>query len=82
MFVLLSNFLGVSEELTGKIENDPNLYKSLQAIILALLILFPVGLTRKMSGLRYISIISVSSMIFITLVTLCSPSSNPSLCSC
>lgn len=64
----LSNFAGIDESVTGKVENDPCLYKTVQAIATCALIVFPLSLTPKMSGLRYISMLSVGSMVYIIIV--------------
>lgn len=65
---MFSNFVGVSEAVTGKVENDPNTYKTVQAIIISAFVIFPLSLTKKMSGLRYISMLSVGSMVYIILM--------------
>jgi amino acid permease len=69
--VVFSNFIGVDPSVTGLVENDPNTYKTVQAVLTCVLVVFPLSLTPKMSGLRYISILSVGSMVYIVLMLIC-----------
>lgn len=63
--MVIFNFLGVSPSITGPVENSPTTFKVVQAMLVCTFILFPLSLTKRMSGLRYIALLSVVSMLFV-----------------
>ena len=65
MCVTLGNFIGISPEITGKVEGDLTWYKVIQAVLTSTCIIFPISLVPKMSGLRYISMLSIFSMVYL-----------------
>lgn len=60
--------MGISESVTGEVENDPNWYKAIQTIIFTVCFIYPISLLRKMAGLRYISFVSFLCILYLTLM--------------
>ena len=62
------NKVGLDKSITGEVENDPNLFKTGQAVILVILVLFPLSLVPRMSGFNYIATTSVTCLVFLIFV--------------
>jgi len=58
----------MDKTITGEVENDPNLFKTVQALSLFLFVLFPLSLIPRMSGFNYIATTSVVCLLFLMFV--------------
>lgn len=47
------------------------MFKAIQSIVTTVFIIFPLGLIKKMTGLRYISLLSVGCILYVVLLLTC-----------
>ena len=58
----------MSKDITGEPGSGITLFKSLQAIITTVCFIFPLSLAKNMSALRYISLVSIASIVYTLIV--------------
>jgi len=66
----MCNQFGVSSDITGKPNGSPTTFKVLQAVITTVAVIYPLSLLKKMSALRYFSILSIVSILYTLIVLL------------
>lgn len=70
LFVICCNNFGVSKDITGEPDSGITLFKTLQAIITTVCFILPLSLLKSMSALRYISLVSIGSIVYTLIVRL------------
>lgn len=70
LFVICCNNFGVPKDITGEPGSGITLFKTLQAIITTVCLILPLSLLKSMSALRYISLVSIGSIIYTLIVSL------------
>jgi hypothetical protein len=66
--VICCNNFGVPPSVTGDKDSGITLFKSLQAVITTVAIIFPLSLAKSMSALRYVSIVSICAILYTLIV--------------
>lgn len=67
--MICCNNFGVPKDITGK-EGEITLFKVLQAVITTACFILPLSLAKNMSALRYISLVSIGSILYTLIVML------------
>eukprot|EP00347_Sterkiella_histriomuscorum_P008929 403343202 len=70
LFVICCNNFGVSPEITGDPEHGITTFKAVQCVITTVCFIFPLSLAKSMSALRYVSIVSIGSILYTLIVML------------
>lgn len=66
--MICCNNFGVSKEITGDINGGITWFKTIQAIITTVCFIFPLSLAKSMSALRYVSLVSIASILYTLVV--------------
>ena len=68
LFVIVCNNFGVSPDITGPQQGGITVFKIVQAVVTTVCLIFPLSLAKSMSALRYISLVSIGSIIYTLIV--------------
>lgn len=66
--MICCNNFGVPKDVTGSIDGGITWFKTIQAIVTTVLFIFPLSLAKSMSALRYISLVSIGSILYTLVV--------------
>jgi amino acid permease len=70
LFVICCNNFGVPKDITGDVGQGITIFKVVQAVVTTLFLIFPLSLAKSMSALRYISLVSIGSILYTLIVML------------